>query len=151
MCLCSLEYILETLGKKWAILIIDKIAKHKKLRFNDLQSMLEGISPSTLAAILKKLESSDLIQRKAYDEIPPKVEYSLSKNGNEFRKLIEPLIEWSQNYDSLHCKCNTNNQNYNDITKTSNEKLNRLIEASVCACMCLPMMASHFIFSVGIF
>ena len=87
-------------------MIIDKISRYKSLRYNDLQSELEGISPSALTSSLRTLENIDLLERKAFDENPPRVEYSLSKKGKEFQKSIEPLIEWAKNYDSLHCKCN---------------------------------------------
>ena len=92
---------MELLGKKWALLVINEIKRSKKIRYTNLDSKLEGISPSTLTSMLRQLEQMDLIERKAFDEIPPKVEYSLSKKGIEFQKLLEPLDKWAKNYDNL--------------------------------------------------
>lgn len=127
MCLCSLEFVLETIARKWSLLIIDEIDKHKKLRYNDLQSELRGISPSTLSAMLRKLEDLSLIERKAFNEIPPRVEYSLSKKGKEFQELIRPLIDWAIKNDgnNIHCKCSLIKQDSHNIAETSNENLNR--------------------------
>lgn len=118
MCLCSLEFVLEAIGRKWALLIIDEIDKHKKLRYSDLQSKLRGISPSPLSAMLRKLENLGLIERKAFNEIPPRVEYSLSKKGKEFQELIKPLIDWAIKNDrnNIHCKCSIIKQDSRNIT-----------------------------------
>lgn len=135
MCLCSIELILETIGKKWSMAVIDEIAQHKKIRYNDLQSKLPGISPSMLASVLKNLESIELVNRKSYNEIPPKVEYSLTKKGKEFRQLVTPLIEWASKNGST-----CDHETVNKIVELKNKSLNKLIEAAMCACMCMPMM-----------
>ena len=56
---------------------------------------LQGISAKTLADILKQLEISGLIKREAFAEIPPRVEYSLTKDGTELRSAIKPLMQWA--------------------------------------------------------
>jgi DNA-binding HxlR family transcriptional regulator len=56
---------------------------------------LKGISPKTLADRLKDLESSGLINREMFAEIPPRVEYSLTQDGIELRDLMIPLMEWA--------------------------------------------------------
>ena len=151
MCLCSLEFILETIGKKWVLLIINEIGSHKKLRYNDLKSKFGEISPSTLSSSLRILENIDLLKRKTFEEIPPRVEYSLSKEGKEFQELLEPLIEWAKNYDSLHCKCNQNEQSSHHIGETSQKSLNRIVEASLCACTCLAIMTANYLMTTRIF
>ncbi len=135
MCLCSIENFLGVLGKKWSLLIINEIKRSKKIRYSKLNSKLEGISPSILTSMLRQLEQMDIIERKIFNEIPPKVEYSLSKKGKEFQKLLEPLVEWTKNYDNIHCKCNLE-QNSNLILKLKEKSIKKLIEASVCACGC---------------
>jgi DNA-binding HxlR family transcriptional regulator len=89
------------------LLIINEIGNHGRLRYKELMSELTGISPSTLASMLKDLEKEDLIQREVFREIPPRVEYSLSARGRELREAVIPLIKWATkkgNY-SVHCSC----------------------------------------------
>jgi len=95
VCLCPLEGIIDVISKKWALLTIAVIGNNQKLRFNEIMKNLEGISPKTLADILKQLEATGLIKREAFAEIPPRVEYSLTKDGVELRKAIKPLLEWA--------------------------------------------------------
>jgi DNA-binding HxlR family transcriptional regulator len=95
VCICPLEGIIDVISKKWALLTIATIGNHRKLRFNQIMKNLEGISPKTLADLLKRLEASGLVQRKVFAEIPPRVEYSLTEDGVELRKAIRPLLEWA--------------------------------------------------------
>ena len=71
ICLCPLEGVIDVIGKKWALLIINVLGHKEKLRFNDLMKELNGISPKTLADTLKKLQKEALIKREAFAEIPP--------------------------------------------------------------------------------
>jgi DNA-binding HxlR family transcriptional regulator len=99
--------VIDTIGKKWGLLIINEIGNHGKLRYNELMSELKGISPSTLASMLKDLEKEELIQKQVFREIPPRVEYSLSARGRELREVILPLLRWATkkgNY-KIHCTC----------------------------------------------
>lgn len=95
VCLCPLEGVINTIGKKWALLIINAIGNHGKLRFNQLLRELKGISPKTLADMLKELQGEGLIKRETFAEIPPRVEYSLTEDGVELRKAMIPLLEWA--------------------------------------------------------
>jgi DNA-binding HxlR family transcriptional regulator len=107
VCLCPLDGVIDTIGKKWGLLMINEIGNHGKLRYNELLSELKGISPSTLASMLKDLEKEDVIHKEIFREIPPRVEYSLSKRGRELRDAIIPLIKWATkkgNY-TVHCSC----------------------------------------------
>ena len=107
ICLCPLDGVIDTIGKKWGLLIINEIGNHGKLRYNELMSELKGISPSTLATMLKDLEKEDLIEKQVFREIPPRVEYSLSARGKDLREAIIPLIKWATkkgNY-TVHCSC----------------------------------------------
>ncbi len=99
ICLCSIEGIMGVLSKKWALLVISAIGNNQKLRYNELEKKLEGISPKTLADRLKELEKASIIKRETFDEIPPRVEYSLTKEGVELRNAIIPLIKWVSSKD----------------------------------------------------
>lgn len=107
ICLCPLDGVIETIGKKWSLLIINEIGNHGSLRFNELLDELRGISPSTLTSTLKDLEHGELITRQAFNEIPPRVEYSLSKQGKELRTAIIPLLKWATKKGNftMHCSC----------------------------------------------
>lgn len=107
VCLCPLDGMIDTIGKKWSLLIINEIGNHGKLRYNELMSELKGISPSTLASMLKDLKKEDLLQKEAFNEIPPRVEYSLTTRGIELRQAIIPLLKWATkkgNY-KMRCSC----------------------------------------------
>ena len=93
-CLCPLEGIIEVISKKWALLVIAVIGNRGKIRFSEIMKELPGISPKTLTERLRELEAAGLVKRKIYPEVPPRVEYSLTEDGVELRKLIKPLLEW---------------------------------------------------------
>ena len=103
ICLCSIEGIMGILSKKWALLIISAIGNNRKLRFSELEKKLDEISPKTLADRLKELEGAGLIKRETFPEIPPRVEYSLTKEGIELRNAIIPLMKWVSSRDIEKC------------------------------------------------
>jgi DNA-binding HxlR family transcriptional regulator len=92
---CPLMSTLEALRKKWALLIINAIGYHERLRFNELMEVLLDISPKALSDTLKELEAEGLIKRESFAEIPPRVEYILTNDGTELRdSIIIPLLKW---------------------------------------------------------
>jgi DNA-binding HxlR family transcriptional regulator len=101
ICLCPLEGIINIIAKKWAILIISIIGHHDKIRFNDIMQRLDGISPKTLADVLKDLQKENLIRREAFSEIPPRVEYSLTEDGKQLCEAVLPLIQWAEKRDTV--------------------------------------------------
>jgi DNA-binding HxlR family transcriptional regulator len=110
LCFCPLEGVMGVISKKWALLVINAIGIYGRLRFNRLMEELHGISPKTLSDRLKELQTEGLIERESFAEIPPRVEYSLTKVGVELRKSVIPLLEWTikRNVTSGHtvdCEC----------------------------------------------
>ena len=95
VCLCPLEGIVSVISKKWALQIIAEIGNHQKLRFNKIMDNLGKISPKSLTDRLKELETAGLITREVFAEIPPRVEYSLTQDGLELRRLIMPIMKWA--------------------------------------------------------
>ncbi len=91
------ERSLKILGNKWIFLIIDELLNGKK-RFKELERKLEGISAKTLTDKLRKLEEESIIERTIYPEIPPKVEYSLTKKGKELKPIFDNLRDWESKY-----------------------------------------------------
>ncbi len=90
---CPVEITLSIIGKKWAVLIIRDLLTDKK-RFGQLLSSLSGISPRTLSARLAELEKSGVIKKKIFPEVPPKVEYRLTKRGSELHFIIDQMSKW---------------------------------------------------------
>ncbi len=82
---------------KWTLLIMYHLSTNT-LRFNELQRMLPDLTQATLTKQLRMLESDGLIVRKAYNQIPPKVEYSLSELGQHFKPVLEALQVWGIEY-----------------------------------------------------
>jgi DNA-binding HxlR family transcriptional regulator len=66
----------------------------KKVRFTELSRLFKHISTKTLASRLKELEKEGLLNRTAYNEIPPRVEYSMTKKGQSLAMTVTPLIRW---------------------------------------------------------
>ena len=96
VCLCPLEGIITIISKKWALQIIAEIGNHEKLRFGEIMQNLGKISPKALTDRLKELEASGLVKREVFAEIPPRVEYTLTQDGLELRRLIIPLMNWAR-------------------------------------------------------
>jgi DNA-binding HxlR family transcriptional regulator len=108
ICLCPLEGVIDIISRKWALLIINEIGNHGQIRYNDIMKELRDISPKTLADVLKELQNEGLIKRQAFNEIPPRVEYALTKEGQKLRKAIIPLLEWAVSKKGsvvAHCSC----------------------------------------------
>jgi DNA-binding HxlR family transcriptional regulator len=108
VCLCPLEGIIDIISKKWALLIINEIGNHKRIRYNDLMKEIEGISPKTLADTLKDLVNHKLVKRESFNEIPPRVDYTLTKDGEDLRYAIIPLLQWALSKKGTvvaHCSC----------------------------------------------
>ena len=97
-CSCPVKGIIDVVSKKWTLLLVNTLGTHDTLRFKDFMNLL-GISPSTLSDTLKILVEQGLADRVSYNTIPPKVEYSLSRDGHEFREAILPLLRWAAGRD----------------------------------------------------
>ena len=108
ICLCPLEGVIDIISKKWALLIINEIGNHKRIRYNDLMKELDKISPKTLADMLKDLTKYNLVKRESFNEIPPRVDYLLTKDGEGLREAIIPLLKWAISMKGTvvaHCSC----------------------------------------------
>jgi len=101
VCFCPLEGVIDVISKKWALLIVNALGNCDKLRFNELTHQLTGISPKTLSDTLKELQAQGLVKRASFAEIPPRVEYSLTKDGDELRKSIIPLLKWAATRENV--------------------------------------------------
>lgn len=108
ICLCPLEGVIDIISKKWVLLIINEIGNHQRIRYNDLMKEIQGISPKTLADTLKELAKYKLVKREAFNEIPPRVDYTLTDDGQELREAIIPILQWALTKKGTvvaHCSC----------------------------------------------
>lgn len=92
---CPLQGVIDIIGKKWALLAINEIGNHKRIRFGELRSELRGITAKTLSKTLNDLQESGLIIRETFNEIPPRVEYSLTEDGTDLHRAVVPLLQWA--------------------------------------------------------
>lgn len=99
---CPIERAMELIGDKYSVLIVLNLAQAGKQRFIELENSINGISPRTLSARLKHLEKYGLINREQFSTIPPKVEYSLTERGKDFRVVIDCMKDWVNNWYP-HC------------------------------------------------
>ena len=82
---------------KWAVLILHYLEKGS-VRFNELQRLMPKMTHATLSVQLKTLVDYGLVERKQYESIPPKVEYSLTDIGKKFRPVVDAMQIWGQEY-----------------------------------------------------
>ncbi|MDG6256655.1 MAG: helix-turn-helix domain-containing protein [Methanomicrobiaceae archaeon] len=98
-CPCAAGGILARVAKKWALLIINRLGSSGRVRFTDLMTGVEGINPQALSATLRELLEEGLIGRESFAEIPPRVEYFLTPEGDALREAILPLLRWASLHD----------------------------------------------------
>ena len=97
---CPLEYGLGVFGGKWKSRIICVLAEKKRLRYRELRREMANITDAVLATTLKELMADGMIQRKQYDEIPPRVEYNLSPKGESVVPILQSICRWAGIYNS---------------------------------------------------
>lgn len=95
---CPLEYGLDIFGGKWDSRIICVLAAKKTLRYSELRRELTDITDTVLAASLKSLIKNEIVNRKSYDEVPPKVEYSLTEKGASVVPILQSICRWAGAY-----------------------------------------------------
>ena len=101
ICPCPCEGLVDIIGRKWVLCVLAKLGNEGTLRFNQLVQGLDGISAKTLTDVLKDLQSSGLVMREAFSEIPPRVEYHLTREGRELTLLVAPLMVWADKMTGL--------------------------------------------------
>ena len=101
-CKSPVSDALSLIGGKWKIAIIYNL-REDPLRFGELKRILSPITQQMLTKQLREMERDQLIDRKVYEVIPPKVEYSLTQFGESFMPVLDSLCKWStEHQDLLH-------------------------------------------------
>ncbi len=102
-CMCPATGLVQIIGRKYALRLLTVIGEREIIRFNDLKSVMDDMSSSTLTIRLAELERAGLISRQTYSETPPRVEYALTNEGRELRQNLFVLSKYaSQNSESAH-------------------------------------------------
>ena len=101
---CPIRQVISRFGDKWSLLVLYSLNKSDNgiLRFNELRREMTDCSQKMLSQTLKNLEHYNLVERKVYPEVPPRVEYSLSAIGKSLMPMIEDLIQWAlKHFDDI--------------------------------------------------
>ena len=91
---CPVSEFTSMLGGKWKLVIIDRLRKKEFIRFGFLAASIDNISRKVLTDQLKELINDGLVLRKQYNEIPPRVEYSLTKKGESLCSIFKSIEDW---------------------------------------------------------
>ncbi len=92
---CPLEYGLEVFGGKWKSRIVCVLSDKNVLRYSELRSEMGNITDAVLASTLKELIGSGIVSRRSYDEIPPRVEYTLTERGMTVVPILQSICQWA--------------------------------------------------------
>jgi len=94
---CPVETTLHVLAGRWKVMVLHYLLSGTK-RFNELHRLLKDISHRTLAKQLRELEGDGIISRKVYAQIPPRVEYSLTRLGQSLSPVLQAMHDWGEAY-----------------------------------------------------
>ena len=94
--LCPASFAFNVFSGKWNLPILAILSENDNIRYNELKRRLHGITGTTLTNSLRDLIEYGIIHREQYNEVPPRVEYSLTSSGRELVPLIESVVEWGQ-------------------------------------------------------
>lgn len=108
---CPLEYGLAIFGGKWKSRIICVLSAKDTLRYSELRNEMKNITDAVLASTLKELIADQIVCRRSYDEIPPRVEYSLTGKGRSVVPILQSICQWS----GIFYK--EDNENENEMTQ----------------------------------
>ena len=87
------------LTKVWTLPVIHALGLKQPARFNELKRRIQGISATSLAERLTELDQRKIVERKVYPETPPRVEYALTKKGEELQQILGGLADWVMKWD----------------------------------------------------
>lgn len=95
---CPVRNVLGRIGDKWSLLVLCSLQENGVMRYKELMNAIPDISHKVISTTLKHLEEDHLISRKAYAEIPPRVEYALTEIGKSLMPAVQMMIDWAQKH-----------------------------------------------------
>ncbi|BAC68388.1 transcriptional regulator [Streptomyces avermitilis] len=93
---CGIDTVMEVIGGKWKVLILWALHERPHCRFGELRRLLPGITEKVLSSHLREMEADGVVHRVSYDEVPPRVEYSLTEDGTRLNDALQPLAAWGR-------------------------------------------------------
>lgn len=111
---CKVDEALSILVGKWKPIILLHLFTEGTLRFSELKRLMPGITQKMLTKQLRELENEDIINRAIYPQVPPKVEYSISKYGNSLHPVLEIMNEWGTAH-SIHIEEKRQHENVSNV------------------------------------
>lgn len=97
---CPIQRTVAMIADKWKVIIICNLGE-KTMRFGELQRALEGVTPKVLTRQLRDLEADGLVTRTVHPEVPPRVEYALTKLGEGLLPILGKLHDWATEHSSV--------------------------------------------------
>ncbi|WFA07563.1 winged helix-turn-helix transcriptional regulator [Bacillus sp. HSf4] len=94
---------LSVIEGKWKLIILCHLGLKGTKRFGELRKLIPAITKKMLTTQLRDLEEDGLVHREVYPVVPPKVEYSLTKQGESLFPILKALEDWGHNYMEQHC------------------------------------------------
>ncbi|MGA9047214.1 winged helix-turn-helix transcriptional regulator [Sulfuricurvum sp.] len=95
---CPFELTIELIGGKWKGLILWHLLDKKVLRNGEMLRLMPRITQKMLTQQLREMEDNGLVRRVIYEQVPPKVEYSLTPHGEALRPILDMMITWGSKY-----------------------------------------------------
>lgn len=95
---CEKELTLAVIGGKWKLIILWHLGLEGTKRFSELKKMIPHITQKMLTNQLRELEEDQLVHRKVYAEVPPRVEYSLTNHGQSLMPVLHAMYNWGKEY-----------------------------------------------------
>lgn len=95
---CPIARTLDIVGDRWTLLILRDLTLDGPRKFSDLEQSLSGISPNTLSSRLKVLEENGIVERRFYEQHPPRAEYLITAKGRELRPILRTLKDWGEKH-----------------------------------------------------
>jgi DNA-binding HxlR family transcriptional regulator len=94
---CPTRVLLDRIGDKWTVLVVSALAD-STLRFSELRAQVGGVAPKVLTQTLRALERDGILRRKVYAEVPPRVEYTLTRLGRSLADPIAVIQDWAEGH-----------------------------------------------------
>lgn len=95
---CPVTKVLNLLNGKWTTHVIYELERHQSIRFGELKKAMPSITNAMLSSTLKMLETQGIVLRKQYNEVPLRVEYSLSESGKAMLNIYYEMAVWGEKY-----------------------------------------------------
>ena len=95
---CAVARQFDILNGKWNLMLICALSEGAPLRYGELRRRMNGITDMALSNALKALQKAEIVRRQAYNEVPPRVEYSLTEKGRDLLPVFYAISQWGMKY-----------------------------------------------------